>query len=357
MPFEAYRNRMALCGNNVGEMLRRQSNMVVEQTWDRDPNARKVYVVKVDSGLPEVTPMNELIDVKFNVKTYENITSDEPSYWMQFRHGEEKRHPEIAIGSYVYMENEDHEWTWWMLQDIDERPSFRQYQALQCNYTFKWIEDGKIYNCLGVQRIQQSYNSGSWEGDRFGFVDNITSAILPANYDTFTIHYNHRFMITDPRRPTPLVWSVSKIDDSTPIGLLELKFTQETYSPTLDNKELMLCNYYDSNVEPETLDRVTDLRSPATITFSGTTATLKVGGNFKTFTASFYDENTTVDHWLVSDENGDISSDVENYVIEYDTNKLKLKIARNYNLIGKVLIIQAIGTDGNAAEIQMEVIG
>ena len=155
--FESYRNRMMVRGRNMSEMLRMQSNMVIEQTWDRDPNYRQVYVVRVDSGLPEVTDAHELIDIKFNIKTYENINSDEPSYWVQFRHGEEKRHPEIGIGSYIYMANEDNEWAWWMLLDIDERPQFRQYQALQCNYTFKWITDGKIYHCLGIQRVQQSY--------------------------------------------------------------------------------------------------------------------------------------------------------------------------------------------------------
>ena len=155
--YEAYRKRMAARGKNMSEMLRTQSNMVIEQTWDRDPNYRQVYVVKVNSGLPEVTVGHELIDVKFNIKTYSNITSDEPSYWMQFRHGEEKRHPEIDIGSYVYMQDEDGEWKWWMIQHLDERPSFRQYQVLECNYTFKWITDGKIYTCLGIQRVQQSY--------------------------------------------------------------------------------------------------------------------------------------------------------------------------------------------------------
>ena len=158
--FEVYKNRMAHRGRNMSEMLRMQSNMVIEQTWDRDPNARKVFVVKVDSGLPEVTAEHELIDVKFNVTTYPNITSDEPAYLLQFRHGEEKRHPEIGIGSYVYMEDEDGEWKWWLICRLDERPQFRQYFILECNYILKWISDGKIYSTLAVQRIQQSYNSG-----------------------------------------------------------------------------------------------------------------------------------------------------------------------------------------------------
>lgn len=354
--FETYRNRMAARGKNMSEMLRMQSNMVIEQTWDRDPNYRQVYVVKVNSGLPEVTAEHELIDVKFNIKTYQSITSDEVAYMLQFRHGEEKCHPEIDIGSYVYMADEDGEWKWWMIQHLDERPAFRQYQILECNYTFKWITDGKIYSCLGIQRVQQSYNSGSWDGDRFTFVDNITSAIMPTNNDTLTISYNHRFMITDPRRSIPLVWTVSKIEDSTPIGLTEFKFTQETYSPTLDNKELMLCNYYDSEITPEVPDPGTELKETAAITYNGTAPTIKVGGSYKVFTPVFSDEAVTVDKWTISDENGDISADIENYTIEYDGDKLKLKVARNYNLIGTVLIVQLFGSDGSTAEVSMEVI-
>lgn len=353
--FEHYKSRMAYRGKNMSEMLRMQSNMVIEQTWERDPNFRRVYVVKVNSGLPVVMTNQELIDVKFNVKTYSDIKADEPSYWMQFRHGEEERHPEICIGSYVYMEDEDGEWKWWMIQHLDERPSFRQYQILECNYTFKWVTDGKIYNCLGIQRVQQSYNSGSWDGDRFTFVDNITSAILPTNNDTVTIGYNHRFMITDPRREIPLVWTVSKIEDSTPIGITELKFTQETYSPTLDNKELMICNYYDSAIEPEVQDIIAELKSTAAITYSGTKPTIKVGGSYKIFTPAFSDEAATVDKWTISDENGDIGGD-DNYIIERDGDKLKVKVALNYNLIGKVLIVQLFGSDGSTAEQSVEVI-
>ena len=354
--FENYKNRMTYSGNNMSEMLRMQSNMVIEQTWDRDPNYRQVYVVKVNSGLPQVTAKHELIDAKFNVKTYADIKSDEPAYLLQFRHGEEKRHPEIGIGSYVYMEDEDGEWKWWMIQYLDERPSFRQYQILECNYTFRWIAQGKIYNCLGVQRIQQSYNSGSWEGDRFGFVDNITSAILPTNSDTVTIGYNHRFMISDPRREIPLVWTVSKVEDSTPFGLTEFKFTQETYAPTLDNKELMICNYYDSPIEPEPMNPDEIITGTATITYNGTKPTVKVGGSYKVFTPAFSDETVTVAKWTISDDDGDISADTENYTITYDGDKLKLKVALNYNLIGKVLIVQLFGSDNSVAELSVEVV-
>jgi len=348
---------MAHRGRNMSEMLRMQSNMVIEQTWTRDPNYRQVYVVKVNSGLPEVTAAHELIDAKFNIKTYQSITSDEVSYLLQFRHGEEKRNPDIALGSYVYMEDEDHEWKWWMICHLDERPYFRQYQILECNWTFGWVTGGKIYHCLGVQRVQQSYNSGSWDGDRFTFVDNITSAWLPTNNDTLTIGYNQRFLISDPRRRPPLAWSTSKIEDTQPEGLTKLKFTQENYNPITDNVDLMLADYWGSTIEPEVPEPEVEILGTAAITYNGTTPTLKVGGSFKIFTPSFSTDGVTPQSWTISDENGAITSDMEDYIIEYDGNKLKLKIAQKYELVGKVLIIQVIGTDGSSAELKMEVVG
>ena len=105
--FDHFKNRMAQRGENMSEMLRMQSNMVIEQTWDRDPNYRSVYVVKVNHGLPEVTPKHELIDAKFNVDTYQKADSNEPAYHLQFRHGAEKLNSDIGVGSYVYMKDED----------------------------------------------------------------------------------------------------------------------------------------------------------------------------------------------------------------------------------------------------------
>ena len=122
--FEHYRNRMAQRGANVSEMLRTQSNMVIEQTWERDPNYRRVYVVKVSNGLPNVREQHMLIDVKFNVDTYQKADSNEPAYHLQFRHGAEKHNPDIGVGSYVYMADDGGEWKWWLILDKDERPQF-----------------------------------------------------------------------------------------------------------------------------------------------------------------------------------------------------------------------------------------
>lgn len=186
-------------------------------------------------------------------------------------------------------------------------------------------------------------------------MDNVTSAIVPTNSDTVKIGYNQRFIISDPKRYPPVVYQVSKLEDTQPHGLTTFKFTQETFDPAHDNAELGICNYYDTPITPEVPDPSTELQQTATITYSGTKPTVKVGGSAKTFTAVFKDESTTVSKWTVSDENGDISGNT-NYTIEYIGNQMKLKVAQNYNLIGTVLIVQVIGSDSSTAEVEIEVV-
>ena len=353
--FEHYKSRMAHRGANTSEMLRMQSNMVIEQTWDRDPNYRRVYVVKVNRGVPEVTERHELVDVKFNVDTYQKVGSDEPAYHLQFRHGAEKRNPDIAVGSYVYMEDEDGEWKWWLILGLDERPAFRQYHIAECNYKLGWVLDSTIYYHLVVLR---SGSSGDVDENSYtSTVDGTLSTWMPTTSDSAMIGYNQRFLISDERRTTPLAWEVSKIEDTQPFGITKLKMKQTTFDEAHDNADLMLAGYYATSVKPFEPDIEQELSGTASIAFSGTKPTVKVGGSYKTFTPVFSTEGTTVAQWLISDENGDVSGDTDNYTIEFEGELMKLKVATNYYLIGKVLIVQVVGGDGSTAQVEIEIVG
>ena len=359
--FEHYKNRMAHRGTNMSEMLRMQSNMVIEQTWMNDPNARRVYVVKVAHGLPEVTDKHELIDVKFNVDTYQKAGSDEPAYHLQFRHGAEKRNPEIGVGSYVYMENEDGEWQWWLILGCDERPQFRQYHIVECNYKLGWVVDNTIYYHLVVLR---GGSSGDVDENSYtSTVDGTLSVWLPTSNDAVTIGYNQRFLISDERRTAPLAWEVTRVEDTQPFGITKLKLKQSTFDSVHDNAELMLANYHSSAIQPEESEvKPTEPVEPAPmgtaeITYSGMKPTIKVGGSEKTFTPVFSLEGVTPTKWLVTVDGRDIKRDTENYAMRYDKGNLKLKVASNYYLIGKIMNIQVVGTDDSQAEVQIEIVG
>ena len=352
--FDHYKSRMAHRGANISEMLRMQSNMVIEQTWMNDPNARRVYVVKVNRGLPTVTDRHELVDVKFNVDTYQKVGSDEPAYHLQFRHGAEKRNPDIGVGSYVYMEDEDGEWKWWMIVSFDERPQFRQYHIIECNWKFGWVVDGKIYYHLGILRNGSSTREVD-ENSYTSIVNGNVICWMATNTETQTIGHDQKFLISDAGRMPPLCYSVATISDSMPIGITKCVMSQSTFDQIHDSADLMLAGYYADSVEPVEPDIEQELSGTATISYSGTKPTIKVGGSAKVFTPVFSVEGTTVTQWFVSDENGDVSGNT-NYTIERDDELLKIKVGLNYNLIGTVLIVQLVGSDGSTAELSVEVI-
>lgn len=351
--FERYKNRMTRSGTNMSEMLRMQSNRVIEQTWDRDPNYRRVYVVKADKGLPTVTEHHELIDVKFNVDTYQKVGSDEPAYHLQFRHGAEKLNPDIRIGSYVYMADEDGEWKWWMIVALDERPAFRQYHIIECNWKFGWVVDGKIYYHLGILRNGSSTREND-ENSYTSVVNGNAIVWMATNTDTQLIGHDQRFLISDVGRTPPLCYSVATISDTMPTGITKFVMSQSTFDPNHDNAELMLCNYSDSKITPSTPDHTPLGAFP--IIHNGTKASVKVGGNAKVFTAQVSDDNASNILWSVSDGQNVYESSFGDYTITTDGRTMKLKIASNYELIGTILTIKAQHQDGSYGEIKVEVI-
>ena len=360
--FEHYKNRMAHKGSNMSEMLRMQSNMVIEQTWDRDPNYRRVYVVKVSGGLPEITDKHELVDVKFNVDAYQKAGSDEPAYHFQFRHGAEKHNPDIGIGSYVYMPDVDGEWKWWMLVGLDERPAFRQYHAMECNWKLGWVVDGKIYYHLGVLRN----GSSTREADENTYTTTVNgNAVFWAvtNADSQTIQHGQRFLISDVGRTPPLAFSVGSLIDTRPIGITKFVLSQETADPVHDNYELMLANYYDNEIlptEPNGDASVDDF----VITHNGIKSTVKVGGSEKVFTAQLPEDNHFDIQWSLFDGNQTYGDTYENgtwtfgdYTVTTADRTMKIKVAENYNLIGTLLTVKAKCANGSTGELQVEVIG
>ncbi len=357
--YEEFRNRMSRRGSFMGETMRRQSDAVVNATWLNSVAARRVQVKWLNRGLPpeyaSSDDFEDPIDAHFELKSTYSIANGETPYYLTFRPGELVRHPEIKVGAYVSIPNVDNIPEWWMIIFIEDDNELKKSYIMKCNWIFKWVVDGKIYSHLGVLRN----GSSTREADENAYTTMVNgNGIMwtSTNFDTQTLKHGQRLLFSDEGRMPPLCYSVGDIIDTRPVGLTKFVVSQGTFDAIHDNAELMLANYYDSNVEPEESSPETEILSTAAITYNGTQPTVKVGGSYKVFTASFSDENVVVDKWLVSDENGDISADTGNYTIEYLDKQMKLKVAPNYELIGKVLIIQVIGNNGSVAEVRVEVV-
>lgn len=161
--FDVFRTRMAALGSYGGEAKRRTAQKIMDAEWLGDPATKPVYVKWVDSGLPVIDDDDEVLYAKYNVKSYHSIVGDEIAYLLQFRLEDMENRHDIKVGSYVYIPNETGNYEWWLLIHCDDRPEFRQWSILKCLHTYRWctFKDGRriIHECLGVPRLQSSYNS------------------------------------------------------------------------------------------------------------------------------------------------------------------------------------------------------
>jgi len=342
--FEDYKNRMASRGRNMGEVLKRQADMIMDATFTRDIAYRKCYLLDKDTIFPEQTlegykkaksvfvgkskydPTKikgfKPIDAKYLVHTYYSISGDNIDYYLQFRPLAHGINPNIRVGAFIFVPDDLGVYNLWLIVAKDDRPQFPQFYILKVNLLLKWyIGDDEVpsfegahvdtgtYFSWAVQRIQSSYNNGVWSDDYSTRVENQMKAIVPTNNDTYTILYNEHFVISDnPLRR--ITWEVSKLETTTTWGLTKLTFKQELEYDSKDN--LSWINKTSENYSsqetginydyycPRSNDKFNHTPVSASsvdksiITYSGLSPVIKAGGGFKTFTANLYKDNQFV---------------------------------------------------------------
>ena len=160
---DSYKARMAALGGYEGEARRRNSQKIMDASWMRDAATKPVYVKFVNKGLPVIDDDDEVLYAKYNVKSYYSVQGDKVEYLLQFRLDDLKNRTDIKTGAYVKIPNEIGSYEWWLIVAFDDRPQFRQFYILKCDWTYRWVSrvNGKriVYECLGASRKQNSYNS------------------------------------------------------------------------------------------------------------------------------------------------------------------------------------------------------
>lgn len=364
--YENFYNRMNRHGSFMGETMRKQSDMIVDAAWLNSVAARRVQVKWLDRGLPpeykSVEEFENPVDAHFELKSSYSINAGESPYYLTFRPGELVRNPEIKIGSYVSIPNVDNIPEWWMIVFIEDNNELKKLYIMKCNWVFKWVVDGKIYSHLGVLRN----GSSTREADENTYTTTVNGngiMWMATNADTQTIKYGQRLLISDKGRMPPLCYSVENIVDTQPVGLTKFVLAQNTYDATHDNAELMLANYYSSEIVPEESGNIPETTSIFNVVYNGTKPTIKVGGSAKIFTAQLPEDNNFDIKWSLSDGVKTYGGTFENYTqtfgdytITTEDRTMKVVVANNYKLIGTVLTISAECADGSTGTVKVEVI-
>ena len=260
---DMYKNNLMSHGRNLSEIRKKQSYNIINDTFTGDPNYKKVYILTKNGWKYE--------DAKYQIHTTPSILKDAVDYYLQFR---PKTH--YPIGSYVFVPDDTNDDInipkeylnnpfalpdeymdqLWMITGRDNSNMFVRYNILQCNWNFKWMNDGEVYKCWGAVRSANSYTSGKWTDEISSSLDNLMAAWLPdityvyGNsslelnlYDNRTITYDMRFMLTN-NMVDPKVYQVTKITDIVPKGIIKLSLKQDEFNFDRDNIDLRICDYF-----------------------------------------------------------------------------------------------------------------
>lgn len=344
--FDQYRNRMKVQGGQMGQALKRQSDVIMDATFHRDIAFRKCYIQDKDVHFPEQTieayrkaksvyagkseydPKRmkgfKPIDAKYLVKSYYSISGDTIDYYLQFRPNVHGTNPNIRVGAYVFIPDDLGVYNLWIIVARDDKPQFPQFYVLRCDFLAKWhishddvvryegahVDTGSYYS-WAVARIQSSYNSGVWTDYLTTSVENQKKLWFPTNNDTQTIAYNEHIIISNnPLRRTS--WEVTKIVDTEPVGLTKITLAQQLeYSPRDDLSWVNVTSNQLSDTQhgidydffqPRTNDQAQhssfneQIADSNIISFSGVKPNLKCGGSYKTYTANFYNNGQPVSY-------------------------------------------------------------
>ena len=267
---DMYKTMLNVKGKNLSQVRQYNSAMVMNATFTGDIGYKRVYILDKEEGW-------KYEDAKYSKHATPSILKDAVDYYLQFR-------PRVhyPVGTYVFIPNDmDYNIGFeeedpvdpfkdenfdvnklWLIVGKNDANEFVRYNIIKCNWNFRWIArvngENKILNVWGAVRKANSYTSGVWTADYTTALDNITNAWIPdifllyedklSDYDlcdTRYLRHDHRFMLTH-NKLDPKVYTVTKVQDLVPQGIIKLTLKQDELNNVRDNVDLMLCDYYNS---------------------------------------------------------------------------------------------------------------
>lgn len=382
----------------LGEKLKSDSDMVMELTWDNDPQSKVAYIYDYShDDQPEIkdhmtyeNTTKTRVDIKFIVKSYQSMDKDQVDYYIQFKpsakfdftEGDElyyyerdfrkKYGADYPIGLFVDIPDDRGIYHKWLICRDEPANQFPKFLVLPLNYHLYWIEqngDKRIKrNMWCAIRQQSSYTSGSYVDKVFSRPDNQTKLWFSMNSITEKFWYsddddkNMRLIVSAPIKQ-PVTWRITKCENAQPLGIQKLTLYQDRFNEHTDYVNLetgeMYANYFDSEIAPTEPSTPTTPPSSITARISASTSTIKVGGSYKNLTVNLFNDSNED----ITDEYADATftwtCDIDN---EYWTDKVIWRVGTEYNqkkvkfpsdtsVIGKILMVKCtIEKDGTTIE-------
>ena len=373
----------------TGNLIKKESDAIMDETWWNDPQSRICYIYDyyhddqphLNYGMTYDETTKTKIDAKFMIKTHGSMAKDQvevhimfkPNQKYRFDEGDELyyletdyrqryRVPDVFIGAYIDIPNQNGVYEKWMICLRDTRTQFQKYFILPCDYYLHWIEETgekRIKRKMWcVTRNQNSYNSGLWTDYYFTSEQNQNKLFLPMNPITEKLFYTslndgqkrNKRLIVSALVENPICWNISKNENHNPFGLQKVTLAQDAFNRETDYVNLetgeMYADYYSSSIEPVEIDDSSGTTVNCTIGCS--TNNIKAGGSYKLLTATFidsYGEDVTEDYgpsvtWKCYIDDTDIT-ETELVAFKHldENNKIRIKFADDKTYLGQILKI------------------
>lgn len=393
--YDLHRKRMKSQGNTIGQILKQQSDDIMEQTFENDIASKTCYIYdhfhddfftdeygitrSLAEGMTYENTNKTKIDAKFIVKSYQSMDKDQVEYYLMFRPSQPVRFNEgddlyyydtdfrkrysatFPIGLWVDLPDDKGVYHKWLICRNEPANQFPKYLILPANYELMWVEknnEKRIKRRMWcVLRQQMSYTSGVYIDRVFGHTDNQNKLILPMNSITEKFWYTdddskNMRVIVSALMENPTVWKITKCESASPFGLQKLTlytnfFNEHTDYVNLETGE-MYANYFDSEIAPTDPSTPTTPPSSITARISASTSTIKVGGSYKNLTVNLFNdsnEDITTEYadatftWTCFIDNEDWTDKVT-WRAGTEYNQKKVKFPNDSSVIGKILSVK-----------------
>ncbi len=173
-------------GLTIGQNHKKQSDMIMEATWERDIPQRIAYFYDYDHD-DHVTQLEDLhpeqdknkipLSIKYLAHTSQTLNKDSISYHLQLKPSQDENiipyykenfkdryGADFPVGLFCDIPDNKGVYNRWLVvakADYND-PQFSTFELLRCDYVFQWVINGVKMQMAGVLRSQSSYNSGVW---------------------------------------------------------------------------------------------------------------------------------------------------------------------------------------------------
>jgi len=227
----------------------------------------------------------------------------------------------------------------------------------ECNYLLRWQNSqGDIIERYIITSNASTYNNGESENKTLTIGTDQLMLFIPCDDETIKLRRGKRFFI-DNNTENPMSYELTRPDTTTYFrnghGYICCIVTECQVNTTTDRPDLMICDYFTPSPTPPTSTPVTTYSK---ITYKSLPE-IKLGGNAKSFTVTFYDENNNILTNLTP--KWQIKSDFDGVILMSTSNPnvVSLKVSGANSLIGKTFVLEVCDTnDENVSEITITIV-